>query len=563
MEPCEAEFNWSAPDYAAVFRERMRRLEWLRSGSPKERAAKLHSARAHYADNIADFISAWAITVDPRNVSKRDKDGNRLPVVLPFLLMPKQRELVNWMLERLATGTPGVLEKSRDVGASWLAVSILCTLCLFRSDFMAGLGSAKEDKLDRSADPDTLFWKARHFLTHLPPEFTGGWDAKKNSAHLRIAFPLTGSSITGEAGDNIGRGGRKAIYCLDEAAHIERPKLIDAALAANTDCRIDMSSVAGMANSFAERRHSGKISVFTFHYRDDLRKPANFRQLRLDAGDDPAVFDQEYELDYSGMMDGQIIAARLVSAAVDAHIKLGLKPTGDKRSSFDVADQGRDKNAWGWAYGWLLMGAEEWSGAGKDILDSVYRVFDLCDANGLPYVVYDADGMGAPAVEPAARVANKARTDAKRKPVRVQAYRSSAPVMWPEQRVPGAGDRKNEDMFQNFGAQAMWALKRRFEETERALAGRPYDPEGIISIAGPLTYQALGVPDTFKARNKLAVELSQPTWKKSETGKLKVDKVPDGASSPNLADMARMLFAPRNVGLQIREGAADALLRGG
>jgi hypothetical protein len=37
--------------------------------------------------------------------------------------------------------------------------------------------------------------------------------------------------LKGEAGDNIGRGDRTTLYFVDEAAFLQRPLLIDAALA--------------------------------------------------------------------------------------------------------------------------------------------------------------------------------------------------------------------------------------------------------------------------------------------------------------------------------------------
>jgi hypothetical protein len=46
---------------------------------------------------------------------------------------------------------------------------------------------------------------------------------------------------------------------VDESAFLKRPALIDAALSQTTRCRIDLSSVNGMANPFAQKRHSGKI----------------------------------------------------------------------------------------------------------------------------------------------------------------------------------------------------------------------------------------------------------------------------------------------------------------
>ncbi len=538
----EATFDFRAPDYNAIFAARIERLTRLRAGTAADRASRMRDVRAWYAEHPDDFISDWACTVDPRNAERG------LPVLIPFVLMPKQREMVRFVLDNWRASQGVVIEKARDVGASWVLMALSCTMALFHRDFMAGVGSAKEDKIDRSGDPDTLFYKAEHFLTYVPPDFTGGWSRKKHRAHLRIIVPHMGSSITGEAGDNIGRGGRKSWYIVDEAAHVERPKLIDASLAATTNCRIDASSVNGMDNSFAEKVHGGKVPRFTFGWRDDLRKDdAWYAKKREEL--DPVIVAQELDLDYNAAVDHQIIPAAHVQAAVDAHIKLGLKPTGVRETALDWADVGRDKCAHGRRHGCLLEYGESWSAAGSDTLDSAHRVERNCDTWGTMDVTYDADGMGAPLVS-LFRVVNDKRRDAKRPALRVHPYRSSGPVLWPEERVPGAGDRKNEDLFQNFGAQAAWHLARMFRETHAAVNGKPYDPDMIISISSDVA---------FKERGRLMVELSQPKWKYSATGKLTVDKVPDGALSPNLADMVRMLFAPRNRGIQIVAGTADRL----
>jgi hypothetical protein len=550
----EESFDFRAPDYNAIFRARIERLTWLRAGKPNERAARMTDLRAYYAENPADFINDWACTVDPRNAERK------LPVLVPFVLMPKQRELITFVYDNWRNSQGVVVEKARDVGASWILMSLSATMCLFHRDFMAGVGSAKEDKVDRSGDPDTLFYKAEHFLTYIPPDFTYGWDRKKHRAHLRIVIPHMGSSITGEAGDNIGRGGRKSWYIVDEAAHVERPKLIDASLAATTNCRIDASSVNGMANSFAEKVFGGKVPRFTFTWRDDLRKDDAWYQKKCDELD-PVIVAQELNLDYNAAVDHQIIPAAHVAAAIDAHVKLGIKPTGVRESALDWADVGRDKCAHGFRRGCLLEWAESWNAAGSDTLDSLRRVERNCDARSVHDVTYDADGMGAPlvslfrVVNETRDAANKARHHKDRTTptvplLRPHAYRSSGAVMWPEQKVPGAGDRRNEDLFANFGAQAAWHLARMFRETHAAVNGKPYDPELIISISGD---------DAFKERGRLMVELSQPKWKYSPTGKLTVDKVPDGALSPNLGDMCRMLFAPRNRGLVIAAGTADRL----
>lgn len=527
VDRVESRIDWTDPDYTAIFRARASRLVKLRNDPQL-----LANVRAWYKDHPADFISDWGVTVDPR-MAERD-----LPTIMPFVLFPRQRELIDWIIEVWRDSEGGVLEKSRDIGASWLAVSLSCTLCLFHRGITIGFGSRKEDLVDRSGDPSTLFYKGRQFMQYLPPEFRGEWNERKHAQHLRLQFPWTDSAITGEAGDNIGRGGRTTMFFVDEAAHLERPKLIDASLSATTNCRVDMSSVNGMANSFAERRHGGRAKVFTFHYRDDPRKDDEWVANKRASFDD-VVWAAEYEIDYTASVEGIIIPAVWVTAAVDAHIKLGIEPTGAKTGALDVADGGADRNAFAVRHGILVPHVESWKGsADLDIFHSVERSFLLCDMHGLEGFVYDADGLGA-GVRGDARKINEKRTE--RDPrnsstKRVEAYRGSGGVYKPESIVKGT-ERKAIDFFENYKAQSWWTIKDRFKETYRAVVEgvKDYDPNNIISLssASPELHQ-------------LKTELSQPTWKPSKTGKIMVEKAPEGTKSPNLADGVVMVFAPRS-----------------
>ena len=72
-------------------------------------------------------------------------------------------------------------------------------------------------------------------------------------------------------------------------------ELIEASLASNTDCRIDISSVRGMANPFAEKRHSGRIKVFTLHWRNDPRENDAWYQ-RMRETLDPVTLAAEVDL---------------------------------------------------------------------------------------------------------------------------------------------------------------------------------------------------------------------------------------------------------------------------
>jgi phage terminase large subunit len=223
-------FDFRNPDYREVFAQRAERLQWLRDDPTGER---LTNVRAFYAtdEGIAHFINDWGMTFDPRLADIG------LPTTIPLILFPKQWEFIEWSLGQWRKREPGAAEKSRDFGLSWLAVAMSASLCLFREGLQIGFGSRKEEYVDSTKSPKALFWKGRQFLSLLPAEFRNGWSLK-DAAHMRIDFPATGSVMTGEAGDNIGRGDRASIYWTDEDAHLERPQLIEASLSQTTNCRI-------------------------------------------------------------------------------------------------------------------------------------------------------------------------------------------------------------------------------------------------------------------------------------------------------------------------------------
>lgn len=511
-------FDWKAPDYVEVLEWRAERLARLRADPDS-----LDDAKVYYRDHPAEFISHWGMTFDPRNA-----DIGR-PSQAPFILFPKQEEWVNWFMERWQAREPGLTEKSRDMGMSWLTVATAATVCLFRPGVVAGFGSRKEDYVDKLGDPKSLFWKAREFIACLPVEFRAGWDRTKHAPHMRIIFPDTGSAMTGEAGDNIGRGDRTSFYFVDESAHLERPHLVDASLSATTNCRQDLSSVKGMANPFATKRFGGKIKTFSFHWRDDPRKDDAWYRKQCEELD-PVTVAQELDINYSASVEGVVIPNEWAQAAVDAHQKLNITPSGARHGALDVADEGVDKNAFCGAHGILMNHIEEWSGKGADIFATVQRAFMLCDEHGLDLFKYDADGLGA-GVRGDARIISEARVETHAPVVKVEAFRGSeAPFAPDAEDVKG---RKNSDFFANRKAQAWWSLRTRFQRTYRAVVeGKPFEPDEIISLAS-------GAGNL----QKLVTELSQATYSVNLAGKIVIDKAPDGVKSPNLADAVVIRFS--------------------
>ena len=65
-------------------------------------------------------------------------------------------------------GNDAIIDKSRDMGASWLCVAIAAWYWLFRPDAQVLLVSRVEDLVDRRGDPDCLMWKIDYMLDNLP-----------------------------------------------------------------------------------------------------------------------------------------------------------------------------------------------------------------------------------------------------------------------------------------------------------------------------------------------------------------------------------------------------------
>lgn len=532
--PLPFEFDYRNPDYSKVFEHRCNVLRKIR-----QNPQKLPRLKAYYRDHPADFISDWGMTLEPRNAELD------LPTAIPFILFDKQIEWIDFVMDCWKNKHPGLTEKSRDMGVSWLAVALSVTLCLFRDEVFIGFGSNKEENVDRSGDPKSLFYKAREFIKWLPPEFRNGWDESKHAHHMRLYFPQTRSVISAESGTNIGRGDRKTIYFLDESAHLSQPDLVEASLSATTNCRQDISTPKGRNNPFARRRFSGKIPVFTFHWRDHPTKDDAWYAKMTDELD-PVVRAQEIDLDYSGSVEGVLLPSIWVQAAVDAHKKLGVNPTGTRCAGLDIADRGRDLNAFCGRYGILVEYLEEWSGKLEDIYYSVQRAFMLADLHNYSRIDYDGDGMGA-GVRGDARIINNQRNATNQ--ILFVEFRGSGGVVDPErdiqhksgeERASGKG-RTNEDFFANLKAQSWWQLRDRFRLTYRAISDKNYiyNPDDLISISSNLV-DSNGV----NVLNKLLTELSQPTYYLNDVGKIGVEKIPDSARSPNLADALMMAFSP-------------------
>lgn len=524
------------PDYVHQLAERQRRIRTLR-----ERPDLRLGLPERYRHDPVAWINHWAVTYDPRKAGDPD-----VPTTMPFILFPRQAEMAEFLLSCIAEQQNGLAEKARDMGATWLCCAFSVWLWLYWPGAAVGWGSRKEQLVDKIGDPDSIFEKMRIIIRNLPDFMRpAGFDAQAHMPFMKILNPENGATITGEAGDNIGRGGRKLIYFKDESAHYERPEKIEAALADNTNCQIDISSVNGLGNVFHRRREAGtewtagaplavdRVNVFILDWRDHPAKnQAWYDQRRSKAESDGLlhVFAQEVDRDYSAAVAGVIIPAAWVSSAIDAHIKLGFSDDGAWRAALDVADEGADLHALAVAKGSIVRSVEDW-GEG-DVGQATRKAVEVLSGRTVA-LQYDSVGVGAGVKSEANRLRDDELLP---KGLSFVPWSAGASVLDPDGHVI-PGDKESpiwKDFAANLKAQAWWQLRRRFERTHKAVtAGEKYDSADLISLPS-------GMPGLATLRK----ELSQATRGKTGALKMTVNKTPEGTRSPNKADGLVMAFWP-------------------
>src|ERR1700757_4319792 len=136
------------PDYVEIVAERARRINEFR------RDPRIFiGIQKVYKNHPVEFIEDWCTTYDPRNA------GTDRPVIMPFALFPRQRELIDFFYACLKAPANGLVEKSRDMGATWLACAFSVWLWLYWPGAAIGWGSRKQPLVDHLGDSDSIFEK--------------------------------------------------------------------------------------------------------------------------------------------------------------------------------------------------------------------------------------------------------------------------------------------------------------------------------------------------------------------------------------------------------------------
>lgn len=186
----------------------------------------------------------------------------------PFVLYPYQEETVKTLAACIESGEDLLIEKSRDMGVSWLILLVYQYYWLFRKGANFHLGSRKQEAVDRKGDISTLFEKLRYNLDWLPDWMKpDGWQSGAHDNLLRLINPENGNVITGESSnENFARGGRYKSVFFDEFPFWPGQEAAYASAGQSTPCRVVVGTPYGKNNRFADLRFGGQVKTLSIHW---------------------------------------------------------------------------------------------------------------------------------------------------------------------------------------------------------------------------------------------------------------------------------------------------------
>jgi len=208
----------------------------------------------------------------------------------PFVTWKCQDKALATILDAFEHGGDVAIDKSRDMGASWLCLAIFDYMFLFRKDAVLMLFSRKEELVDTTGrknpfvatgDSGSLMWKLDYIHEHLPL-----WMRPNISRqYLKIENHDLRSTIVGESTNSSAGAGKRAwAILLDEFARVPRGRDILSSTADTAPVRIFNSTPWGPGTAFTQVVQSGKAKVVVLGWWDHPEKGKGRRLIRTDDG---------------------------------------------------------------------------------------------------------------------------------------------------------------------------------------------------------------------------------------------------------------------------------------
>ena len=204
-------------------------------------------------DDVLYFINHLN-TFDPRTKVKDIK----------FTLYPYQIEYAKQLVKHIKEGKDLFIEKSRDMGVSWVTLAVILWFWIYEDGFQALIGSRKEDYVD-NRQVDSLFGKFDYMLRCWQVE---GYLPDKHRTYMKLTHPTNNSVILGESANaNFSRAGRYQVIFFDEMAFWPFEQNSWEAAGDASPCRLAVTTPSSQPSYSKALRNSGLVEVKTLHWR--------------------------------------------------------------------------------------------------------------------------------------------------------------------------------------------------------------------------------------------------------------------------------------------------------
>lgn len=158
-----------------------------------------------------------------------------IDVHVPFITWKVQDEAIELIKDAIENGRNLLIDKSRDMGASWIIISMFHWYWQFVPGCTFLEMSRNEKYVDKRGDMDTLIEKHRYLHKMQPAWLRPSMDDQV----MHLKNQNNGNLISGEStNEHAGQGGRKTAVLMDECARMREAEEIDLALTDTTSCKI-------------------------------------------------------------------------------------------------------------------------------------------------------------------------------------------------------------------------------------------------------------------------------------------------------------------------------------
>lgn len=220
----------------------------------------------------------------------------------PFITWDFQDDALHELLWCIRHNQSAVIEKSREMGGTYLCVLLIVWACLFHPWKKFLVISRSAEAVDNPGDPDCVFWKIDQVLEYLPDWMRGEVQRRK----MYFGFP-SGSKVTGQASTGkAGVGGRATAIFLDEFSQVKEDREVRQRTASTTHCRIFNGTHLGVGTEFYKLCQQPEVKKIRMHWTQHPDKRQGLYRSGVKGGQGYEVLDRSHLFppDFEFVKDG-------------------------------------------------------------------------------------------------------------------------------------------------------------------------------------------------------------------------------------------------------------------